>query len=90
MTHVTESPLTGGDDPMFEPQETAMPGDEEGEILEACDHAPEEPAEAEFVDFPGTTLNFSLLFSLGILIHSCLSTHCFVRYDTRHREFARG
>ena len=62
----------GGDTPMSEPQEPAMPGNEEGEIPEASDRAPEESAGAEFVDLsdsPGITLNFTLLLSLDLLTH---------------------
>ena len=85
MTHVTESLLTGDDEPISEPQEAVMPGDEEGEIPEASDRAPEESAGAEFVDLsdsPGITLNFTLLLSLGILTHSRPFMHRFARRDT--------
>ena len=87
MTHVIKSLLTSDDEPMSEPRETVMPGDEGGEIPEASDRAPEEPAEAEFVDLsgsPGITLNFTSLLSLGILTHSRPFMHCFARRDTCH------
>ena len=93
MTHVTESPLTGDDEPISEPQEAVMPGDEEGEIPEASDHAPEESAEADLVDLsdsPGITLCFILWFPLRTLTHLRPSVHCFARRDTRHRESAHG
>ena len=83
-TPAAESPFADDDESMSEPLETVTPEDEEGEILEACDHAPEEPAEAELVDFPGITLNFSLLFSSCTLTHLRPSVHCFARLDTCH------
>ena len=85
VTHVTESPLTGDDEPISEPQEAVMPGDEEGEIPEASDRAPEESAGVEFVDLsdsPGITLNFTLLLSLGLLTHS--RPLCTVLPDVTH------